>query len=156
MIKLNPVIKKTILFIFTLIFFSFVMPVKVTLNSMDSIADESCFIVRQISSGSTEAGLWLCTGDANGIWTDGAYIVELHGNIPQDILSNDVYSNGETMFAVYGTVENTGMTADEVSVINCDKWDFIGDISRDSESLRLRFKKYITIYDLKLFDCILS
>ncbi|MDE6730832.1 MAG: hypothetical protein K2J71_08685 [Oscillospiraceae bacterium] len=156
MSKLNTMIKKTILFIFTLIFFSFIIPVKITLNSMDSIAEESCFIVHQISSGSTEAGLWLCNGDVNGIWTDDAYIVALHGNIPQDVLSSDVYSNGETMFVIYGTLADPGMTADEVNVINCDKWEFIGDISRDSASLRLRFKKYITIYDLKLFDGILS
>lgn len=155
-IKPIRVIKKFLLIIAVCILCSFFIPIKIAFNAIESISDESCLIVRQISSGSTEGRLWLCIGDSNGIYTNDGYIVELYGKVPQDVLSSDIYDNGETTFVIYGSVNNNKLDIDDINFINYRGWDFIGNISRDSESLRLPFKNYITIYDLKFFDFMLS
>lgn len=152
--KLIKIIRKILLLIAIIFFCSVFMPIKIALNPVNFSSNKPCFIIKQISSGSTDGGLWLCIGDENGFYTHKCYTVELYGKIPQDTISSDIYDS-ETIFVIYNTANNS-LNTDIINRINCYKWNFLGDIHRNSESLRLPFKKHITIYDLKFFDFLLS
>ena len=146
--KSIKIISKILLFIFIIIICSIFTPIKIALNPVNFSSNKPYFIVKQISSGSTDSGLWLCIGDENGFYTDKCYTVELYGKTPQEIISKDI---NETMFVIYHTAGDN-MDINAINRINSCKWDFLGDIHRNSESLRIPFQKYITIYDLKFFD----
>ena len=140
---------KPLIVIAALFLLSIVTPIKVSVNTPMTNVKYACFIVRPISSGSTEGGIWLCIGDENGYWEGGIIPVVLQGNVPQKILSSTLYDNGENTFIVYGLMESN-------NTINCRKWDILGEVSRSNNSLRIPFKRSITLYDLKFFDFILS
>lgn len=132
-----------------------VIPIKFSANLERVSKSRTFLIVRQVSFGSTDAGNWLCIGDHNGFFENECFVVSLDGNSPARILSEDLYDHGETIFALY-TEEPKELDVDAVNHIYCSEWDFVGDISRGSETIRIPYQNYITIYDLKFWDCLFS
>ena len=142
--------KKRKLFIFGLITFAIILiiilgitPIKITITSEDKIKDDNYYVISFIPEGSTDSGNWICY-DQDGI----RYMnVEFQGKLPQNILSADIYLSGTT-FVIYGNL----IKKSNSYVLQSEDWDILYDINRNCDSLRIDFKRIITIYDTKYFD----
>lgn len=149
---LNPITrnKKRKLFIFGLITFAIILiiilgitPIKITITSEDKIKDDNYYVISFIPEGSTDSGNWICY-DQDGI----RYMnVLFQGKLPQNILSADIYLSGTT-FVIYGNL----IKKSNSYVLQSEDWDILYDINRNCDSLRIDFKRIITIYDTKYFD----
>lgn len=122
------------------------IPIKMSLSSEDDIEYSSYFIYYLIPEGSTDAGCIICYDQ------DGKHYKKMNfeGALPQNILSKDICESG-TAFVLYGSLS---VYEDEYTLDVCD-WDVFGNVNRNCDSLRLDWKKYITILDFKWFDFLL-
>lgn len=121
------------------------IPIKISISSEDKIKNDSYYIISLIPEGSTDSGNWICY-DQDGV----RYInVIFEGKLPQNILSTDIYVSGTT-FVIYGElIKESGSY-----ILQSEAWDILYNVNRDCDSLRINFKKFITIYDTKCFDFI--
>lgn len=120
-----------------------ITPIKVSITSEDKIKDDNYYVISFIPEGSTDSGNWICY-DQNGI----RYMnVEFQGKFPQNILSADIYLSGTT-FVIYGEL----IKKSDSYILQSEDWDILYDINRNCDSLRIDFKRIITIYDTKYFD----
>lgn len=121
------------------------IPIKISISSEDKIKNDSYYIISLIPEGTTDSGNWICY-DQDGV----EYInVIFEGKLPQNILSTDIYASG-TPFVIYGElIKESGSY-----ILQSEAWDILYNVNRDCDSLRIDFKKFITIYDTKYFDFI--
>lgn len=121
------------------------IPIKISISSEDKIKNDSYYIISLIPEGATDSGNWICC-DQDGV----RYInVIFEGKLPQNILSTDIYVSGTT-FVIYGElIKESGSY-----ILQSEAWDILYNVNRDCDSLRIDFKRFITIYDTKCFDFI--
>lgn len=123
------------------------IPIKISIPSENEIKNDNYYIISLIPEGSTDSGSWICY-DQDGT----RYInVIFQGNLPQNILSTDIYASGTT-FVIYGNL----IKKSNSYILQSEDWDIIYNINRNCDSLRIDFKRFITIYDTKYFDFIFS
>lgn len=121
------------------------IPIKISIPSENEIKNDNYYIISLIPEGSTDSGSWICY-DQDGK----RYInVVFQGNLPQNILSTDIYASGTT-FVIYGNL----IKKSNSYILQSEDWDIIYNINRNCDSLRIDFKRFITIYDTKYFDFI--
>lgn len=123
------------------------MPIKMSIPSTDDIKYSDYFIVYLIPEGSTDSGSVICY-DQDEVYYNK---INFKGALPQNLLSSDIYASG-TQFILYGTLS----VNEDKYTLNVFDWDIMGYVNRDCDSLRLDMKKYITVFDLKWFDFLLS
>ncbi len=123
------------------------MPIKMSIPSTDDIKYSDYFIVYLIPEGSTDSGSVICY-DQDEVYYNK---INFKGALPQNLLSSDIYASG-TQFILYGTLSIN----EDKYTLNVFDWDIMGYVNRDCDSLRLDMKKYITVFDLKWFDFLLS
>lgn len=129
-----------------------VLPIKFTYNSIDSIKSKEFYIAVCISEGSTDSESWMIVGNQDGMWEDGVPVY-FTGSNPKNILSYDICNN-YTEFLIYGSLSK--QNNERFYTINSDKWQIYGDVKRGNYSYRIPFKHFITLYDLKWFDFLLT
>lgn len=133
----------SIAFVIIFIIILGITPIKISIVSEDKIKNNNYYIISLIPDSSTDSGIWICY-DQDGT----RYInVVFQGNLPQNILSTDIYSSGTT-FVIYGDL----IKKSNSYILQSEDWDIIYNINRNCDSLRIDFKRFITIYDTKYFD----
>lgn len=151
--------KKIILILFIIIpvFLTFI-PIKYVHSNPNE--EKEFYIVNCVSEGSTDSSIWIISGsnkdNKTEDWEYGVSIV-LKGKNPKSILSYDICNN-YTQFIMYGklTKEYNSSLGQEVYTLNCSKWQIYNEVKRGNNSFRIKHKHFITIYDLKYFDFILT
>ena len=150
-LKQNSKKRKILMIIFSILFLIPIilafMPIKMSIPSEDDIERSDYFVVYLVPEGSTDAGSVICY-DRNEAYY---HKMNFEGALPQNLLSSDIYASG-TRFILYGTLS---VNEDEYTLNVCD-WDILGYVNRDCDSLRLDMKKYITVFDFKWFDFLMS
>ena len=133
----------SIAFVIIFIIILGITPIKISIISEDKIKNNNYYIISLIPEGSTDSGIWICY-DQDGT----RYInVVFQGNLPQNILSTDIYASGTT-FVIYGNL----IKKSNSYILQSEDWDILYNINRNCDSLRIDFKRFITIYDTKYFD----
>lgn len=122
-----------------------IIPIKISIISEDKIKNNSYYIICLIPEGSTDSGNWICY-DQDGINYNN---VVFQGKLPQNILSTDIYMSGTT-FVIYGDL----IKQSNSYILQSEAWDILYRVNRNCDSLRIDFKRFITIYDTKYFDFI--
>lgn len=143
----NKKIGKFTLIIIIVLVVSAVLPIKISIKSEDDIDSEEYYIVYLVPEGTTDAGQLECH-DQNDIYY---HNISFEGKLPDNILSEDVYKHGTT-FIIYGDLTQN----DDSYILHSQDWDILYQVNRDPESLRIDFRRFITIYDMKWFDFLLS
>lgn len=145
--KMRITFKRCIFLLIAFIIALGIIPIKFSITSEDKIKNNSYYIISLIPEGSTDSGDWICY-DQNGLkYKD----VIFEGKLPQNILSADVYMSGTT-FVIYGKI----VKESNLYILQSEDWDILYNTNRKCDSLRIDFKRFITIYDLKYFDFFLS
>ncbi len=131
------------------------VPIKFTHSKLNT--EKECYIVQCVPEGSTDAGQWILIGNNKKELVEDYSGFILNGKNPKDILSYDI-CNGNTQFIMYGELSknNNELSNKEVYSLNCYKWEIYYEVRRRKNSLRIPFKNYITVYDLNLFDFLLT
>lgn len=124
------------------------MPIKIAIPNQGHAKIKEYYIVRHVSSCSTDGSRWLICGDESGKWVYTSDLSEMTGNSPDRWLSEDVYDGGT--FIVYGRMDW------EAKSFACEDWDMLGDLTHTDASYRLDFPYYITLFDLKWSDALFS
>lgn len=144
--------RKIILFFATLFILTIFFPVKFTKKLEDIPNDKFFYIVCCISEGSTDAGTWIIVNSNNPILNE-EIPVYFKGKNPKKMLSYDICNN-YTKFIIYGKL--TKEDDEEFYTLNSHKWEILDEVNRGNYSFRIPFKHFITIYDLKCFDFLLT
>ncbi len=122
--------------------------------------EKEFYIVNCVSEGTTDSGVWIISGsnkdNKKQDWENGVGIV-LKGKNPKNILSYDICNN-YTQFIMYGKLvkEFDKSLGREVYTLDCTKWQIYSEVKRGNYSFRIPYKHFITIYDLKYFDFLLT
>ncbi len=144
--------RKIILSFAILLIFTIFFPVKFTKKFEDIPNDKSFYIVSCISEGSTDAGTWVIIKSNNPMLNEEIPVYFI-GENPKKVLSYDICNN-YTEFIIYG--ELTKEKNDRFYTLNSDSWEILDEVKRGNYSFRIPFKHFITIYDLKWFDFLLT
>jgi len=124
-----------------------IIPIKISIKSPDDINNKKYYIIYLIPDGTTGAGDLICYDQDNIYYNN----IHIEGKLPQKIITKDIYESGTT-FIIYGNI----VSINNNYTLYSQEWDILYNINRNPNSLRIDFKKFITIYDLKYFDFFLS
>lgn len=151
---MNPkkIKKRIILFVIFLPIILTVLPIRFTKNPENINKKREFYIASCISEGTTDGGVWIVLGSNNGMFEDEIY-VDFKGKNPKSILSYDI-TDSETEFIIYGKL--TKEDDEEFYTLNSRRWEISNEVKRDDYSCRIPFKHFITVYDLKWFDFLLT
>ena len=141
-----------------LLLISFVFPIKFCVGEYPEASDKDFYVVRFDET----KNWWLLTGDKGGLddWnTISDFPVTIEGENIEEIVSGDLYLNYmPTYFILWGEMdvkeqydEKYGVIFKEY-VINCTKWDILGEVHSRNEFRNLFSRKYLTVYDYHWFD----
>ena len=128
-----------------------VFPIKFTKKANNN-SEEEYYIASCISEGTTDAGVWIIIGNNEGMWEDEMPVI-FNGKNPKNILSYDICNN-DTEFIIYGKLSKK--QDEEYYTLNSQRWEIYDEVRRGEYAYRIPFKHFITIYDLKWFDFLLT
>ena len=129
-----------------------VFPIKFTKKANNNDSEEEYYIASCISEGTTDAGVWIIIGNNEGMWEDEMPVI-FNGKNPKNILSYDICNN-DTEFIIYGKLSKK--QDEEYYTLNSQRWEIYDEVRRGEYAYRIPFKHFITIYDLKWFDFLLT
>ena len=105
--------------------------------------EKEFYIVNCVSEGTTDSGVWIISGsNKDNKKEDWEYGVGIN----------------YTQFIMYGKLvkEFDKSLGREVYTLDCTKWQIYSEVKRGNYSFRIPYKHFITIYDLKYFDFLLT
>lgn len=143
--------KKIIIFLTILLAITPIFPVKFTRKEEDIPDDRLFYIASCISEASTEGGTWVIIDSNDPIIIKAKREVSVNfvGKNPKNLLSYDI-CNSYTEFIIYGNL--TKKENEKWYTLHSKKWEIFDEVKRGDYQLRIPFKHFITIYDLRLFD----
>lgn len=124
-----------------------IFPIKISIISPDNIDSKEYYIIYLVPEGTTSEDSLICYDQDDTYYSN----ISFEGELPQKIITKDIYLSGTT-FIIYGNMVKDN---DNYTLYSQD-WDILYNINRNSNSLRIDFKRFITIYDFKYFDFLLS